>query len=426
MLCLFSLKRLRVFAACLTLAACASQEATADESADFSSDALVEGHGGINGNVKVEATRLVIARAGNEKMLESAGKVLVGAPQRTADNKFGFLRRATSASVIDDGHIAIETEEASLSDAVKRGSLHTIHDLVPSAIRLSPQSNGNAAPAGSGLDITVGEKTLADVHTTFHDPTMLLPVSELQIDRTVRLDRAQVHFQPSVDLSIGIRDGQVDRFDANAKGTLEASFSLTVDTRTSIDIDRNRAYRETLKKHFRMPAISVTLFETEPYVLPVQWIGWVPVIETVRFRVLLECDVDVLAQTHLQAGASIKSTAAFGVIYQHGVWQPMPAATFEGKPRFAMTQSGSVGGQCGVRNEVGFFLYDLAGPTIAVTPYVGFDVSAGAGGFDFSATPGLRADFGGRLNVFGHALLRTNFPVFDVKSNAPVTGHLGL
>ena len=97
MLCLFSLKRLRVFAACLTLAACASQEATADESADFSSDALVEGHGGINGNVKVEATRLVIARAGNEKMLESAGKVLVGAPQRTADNKFGFLRRATSA-----------------------------------------------------------------------------------------------------------------------------------------------------------------------------------------------------------------------------------------------------------------------------------------------------------------------------------------
>lgn len=419
------MKRLRVFAACLTLAACASQEVGDDDGAGFSSDALVEGHGGIKGTVKVEPTRLVITRAGNERLLESAGKVLVGGPQRSPDNKLGFLRRATSASVLDDGHIAIETEEASLADAVKRGTLHTNHDLVPSSIQLTPQSNGNAAAAGAGLDITIGEKTLADVHVKFHDPTTLLPVSEFEIIRKVRLDRAQVRFQPAVDLSIGIRDGKVEHFDANAKGTLEASFALTVDTKTSIDIDRNRAYRDTLKERFRMPPISVTLFETEPYVLPMQWIGWVPVIETVRFRVLIECDVDVLAQTHIETGASLKSTATIGVIYQNGAWQPMPAATFEGKPTFAMTQSGSIGGQCGVRNEVGFFLYDLAGPTLSVTPYLGFSVAEGAGGFDFSASPGLRAAFGGRLNVFGHELLRTDFSVFDVKGK-PYTGHLDL
>lgn len=418
------MKRLRFLAACLTLAACASQEVSDDDAAEFSSDALVEGHGGIKGMVKVEPTRLVIAKAGNEALLESAGKVLVGGPQRSPDNSFGFLRRATSASVIDAGHIAIETEEASLVDAVKRGTLHTNHDLVPSAIRLSPQSNGNAAPSGSGLDISIGEKTIADVHVKFHDPTTLLPVSDFEIIRKVRLDHAQVRFQPTVDLSIGIRDAKIEHFDANAKGTLEASFALTVDTKTSIDIDRNRAYRDALKERFRMPPISFTLFETEPYTLPVQWIGWVPVIETVRFRVLLECDVDVLAQTHIETGASLKSTASFGVIYRNGAWQPMPAATFEGKPTFAMTQSGSIGGQCGVRNEVGFFLYDLAGPTISVTPYLSFNVAEGAGGWDFSATPGLHAAFGGRLNVFGHEFLRTDFSVFDVKAK-PFTGHLG-
>ena len=89
----------------------------------------------------------------------------------------------------------------------------------------------------------------------------------------MRRDHAQVRFQPTVDLSIGIRDAKIEHFDANAKGTLEASFALTVDTKTSIDIDRNRAYRDALKERFRMPPISFTLFETEPYTLPVQWIG---------------------------------------------------------------------------------------------------------------------------------------------------------
>ncbi|CAN5924803.1 hypothetical protein BH11MYX4_BH11MYX4_35390 [soil metagenome] len=416
------MKQLRVLAACLTLAACASEAAT-DEGVEVSSDALVEGHGGIKGNVKVEPTRLVITKAGNEALLASAGRVLVGGPQRSPDNPYGFLRRAVSAAVIDEGHIAITTEEASLSDAVKTGSLRTSHDIEPSSLRIVPMSNGNAARAGNGLDITLGERSLADIHLKFHDPTRLLPVADFQIDRSVRLEHAQVHFEPSVDLSLGIRGGQIDHLEASARGTLEASFALTVDTKTSIDIDLNRAYRETLKGHLRTPPILVTLFETEPYVLPPQWIGFVPVVETVRFRVVLECDIDLVSQMHAEAGASLKTTATFGVSYKNGAWQALAAPTFDAKPSFAMTRSGSVSGLCGIRNEVGFFLYDLAGPTLAVTPYLQFDVGASARGFDFGVAPGVRGTFGGRLNVFGHEFLRTEIPLFDVKAR-PLVGSL--
>ena len=51
------MKRLRILAACLALAACAAE--ASDEGAEFSSDALVEGHGGIKGPVQVEPEYVV-------------------------------------------------------------------------------------------------------------------------------------------------------------------------------------------------------------------------------------------------------------------------------------------------------------------------------------------------------------------------------
>jgi hypothetical protein len=420
------MQRLRVLAACLTLAACASAEASDADSTEFSSDALVEGHGGISGPVKVEPTRLVIRRAGNEALLESAGRVLVGGPQNKNDNPYGFLRRAVSAAVIDDGHIAITTEEASLGDAVNSGDVRTSHDLEPAAMRIEPMGNGSAVSSGKGLDVSIGETTLEDSHITFHDPTRLLPVTSFDISRVVKLTHAQVHFEPSVDLSLSIRHGKIDTFTAMARGEIDASFALSIDTKTSIDINRNLAYRDNLKAHLRQPPIKFTLFQTEPYILPLQWIGFVPVIETVRFRVLLECDADITSQMHLDAGGEMKSTAAFGVSYRNGAWQPLESPTFNATPTFAMKQSGSISGMCGIRSELGFFFYDLVGPTLSVTPYVNFDVSSSPRGFDFLVTPGIRGAFGGRFNVLGYELLRSDIVLFDQRSKTPMKGSFGL
>src|SRR5689334_8756330 len=130
------MKRLRVVAVCFTLAACAAE--ASDDGVEVSTDALVEGHGGVTGPVKVEPGRLVIQREGNEALLGSAGRVLVGGPQQSPDNPYGFLRRAVSAQDTGDGHITIATTDAALGDAVTTGSVHASHDLDPSSIKLSP------------------------------------------------------------------------------------------------------------------------------------------------------------------------------------------------------------------------------------------------------------------------------------------------
>lgn len=417
-----------LIASCVALAACAGG-ASEEDGAEVSTNALVSGHGGIQGPVRVEENRLIIQRAGNEALLAGAvGRVLVGAPEpHNKDNLYGFLRRGVSAEVVDANHVAITTEAAEIGEAVTTGSVHASHDLEPAALRIVPMTNGTAAPSGKGkgLDISLGETTLTDFHMTFHDPTRLLPIGDFDVSRVVKLTHAQVHFEPSVELALSVRGGKVEHFDAFARGALEASFAITVDTKASIKLDRNAAYRETLKGNLRTPPIKVTLFQTEPYTLPPQWIGFVPVVETVRFRVLLECGIDLTSETHAEAGASVKSTAALGVRYRNGAWQPLDKPTFDAKSTFAMTQTGSVSGTCGIRSEVGFFFYDLAGPTLSVTPYLDFTVAEGTAGFDFLATPGLRGAFGGRFQVLGREFLRTDLVLFDARSSSSLKGSFG-
>lgn len=51
----------------------------------------------------------------------------------------------------------------------------------------------------------------------------------------------------------------------------------------------------------------------------------------------------------------------------NGEWKPAAEPTFDANPTLSMAHKGSIQGSCGVRTEVGFFLYDLAGPTLSVT-----------------------------------------------------------
>ena len=405
-------RSLFVLAAACGLAACSA--ADHGDGSEVSTTGLVD----------VQADRLVALRAGNEGLLDKRGEILVGG---ASNSPYGFLRKAVSASILDDQHIAILTEDASLSDAITSGSVRANHTLATQSLQVKPLDNGVATPSPAGLDVSLGETTLLDWQTTFHDPTHLLPVSDIALSRTVKLTHAEVHFAPVIDLALEVEDHHVESFDAIASGALDASFDLVIDTQSSIDIDRNPQYQEAIENAgLRSPAIAYTLFETEPYVLPTQWIGYVPVIETVRFRVALECDIDLDSASHLETGGTLHSTAAFGARYRDGAWTPAASPTFDGSARFVMTQNGTITGTCDARTEIGLYLYDLAGPTLSVSPYVTFDVaeSVSPEGFAWSATPGIRGALGGRLQVFGWQLARADLSLFDVRSSSPLKGAL--
>lgn len=397
----------RLLSALVVLAACTAPEG--DEEVEIAEGAIVVGKD-LAGPVRVEGSRLVLSRAGNERLLAiEPGRVLVGG--RTKEAPSGFLRKALSAAS-DGDTIVIETEPGELPELVRSGTIRAGGPLVPES-EITPQRRG--AAASRGLDIELQDKTLLDLHVSLEEPSRTTPLASFDVFRKVRLERGHVRFVPDVEMDLAFSRGRLTRMDAIARGELDASFDLSIEMRTSVELDRNPAQRETVRRVLRAPAIRAELYESPPYVLPVQWIGAVPVVETVRFRVVLECDMSMTSEVHADVSLTVRSTAAFGARYRDGAFQLAESPTFAAVPALVMTKSGTIAGSCGIRAETGFYFYDVAGPTLALTPYADVAVEESQESYDFRVWPGLRATFGGRAEVLGRELFRADVALFDAR-----------
>jgi hypothetical protein len=417
-------------AAALLLAACASDENV--ERVQVAEGAIVA-NDKIAGPVRVDADRLILQRAGNESLLdELPGRTLVGAPDGTEANPVGFLRKALLAETVGD-EIVIATEPAELGDVITSGAVHASIDPARPA---ESGAIGNGGPSGGdintlafggsgiGLDVTFPSMTLYEDHTTFNDPTGTLPVRGVDVRRSVTLTSGSLRFSPAIDLDLAFSRARLSRFTAIARGELAASFKVSFDVSASARLERNAPYRDHLRNTLRAPAIKKNLYQSPPHVLGVQFVGPVPVVETVRYRLVLECDLDLDASLHGEASLDLRSTAAFGATYRDGQWRSADTPSFSATPTVLFGQKGDISGSCGVRGEVGFYFYDLAGPTLALTPYVDYDVASSGQEFSYNLVPGLRGTFGGRAQVLGREIIRGDISLFDVRSENPFRGTL--
>jgi hypothetical protein len=399
--------------ALIAAAACAPAGGE-DEGAEIAGDALVAGEG-LVGPVEVHEDRLVLPRAGNEALLDlKPGRVLVGGPQ--ARGKSGFLRKATSAEARGDA-IVVQTEPAALTDLVRSGSVDA-RGLIEPEDTVAPQGVGASADVGVEID----DVSLMSVHADFKDPTNLLPVRSFSIVRDVKIKHGRLRFRPAVSTSLAIRRGKLERFDAIARGQLDAELDITVDTKTGLDLDKNRLYEDKVRPYLRASGLSYTIWESEPKVLPVQWIGIVPVVETVRTRVEINCDLDMALEMHAEATFSAHASVAAGARYANGAWSAAEGPSLDTSSTLQMTKKGAFHGSCGLRTEIGLYFYDLAGPTLSVTPYVAFDVQRASSQWSYDAWPGLRGALGGRMQVLTWELLRADLPLFDVRAQKPLHG----
>lgn len=414
----------RLFVVSLAVLGACAPSASEGEDAEVAGDALVAGSG-IAGPVEVGEDRLVVQRAGNESLVGvRPGRVLVGGPRDA--NGTGFLRKATG-SELDGDRIVVRTEPAALTDLLRsadvetRGPLDTpaarAGDLEPSA--LSPESVGARGPA---VGVDIDDVTLLSVHGSFTDPTKLLPVQSFELSREVRIAHGHVRFRPTVTTSLAIRHGKLARFEAIARGEIDAALDVVVDSKTSLDLDKNRLYEEKLRPYLRASGLSLTLWESEPYPLPVQWIGVVPVVETVRVRVEATCDVAMTAEMHAEASFALKSEASFGARFRDGSWSAADPPVLDASAKLEMTRKDAFEGRCGLRIELGFYFYDLAGPTLSLSPYLAFETKRAGGLATFAAWPGLRGALGGRMQVLGWELLGADVPLFDARSQTPLRG----
>lgn len=323
--------------------------------------------------VAVETDQLVFPAAGNEDLLDrKAGDVIVGRRSTTADSKnpYGFLRKVKTIAKAGDT-IVVTTEAASLSEAIVQGKTATVVTQ-----NVSPQGMGGLL----GGEVSLSGKVL-------DSPTFGVKA---------KVSQGHLKFTPKFDIGMQFGFMSVKEFHAIATGTLDVALALEVSSSMAVS------------EKF----VDLTVFEAPPYVLPPQFIGPIPIEETVRFSVKLTCDLTDKAQFSIEAGASATSTTSIGARYQNKDWSKVATQSFSWQP-IGPNLEGKVSGRvrCILKPELALMFYDVAGPFINVGPYVSAGVEVPPCKWDIKA--GIEGNFGGKVAILDKTLASASLKLFD-------------
>src|SRR5262249_37944795 len=149
----------------------------------------------------------------------------------------------------------------------------------------------------------------------------------------------------------------VDEFHAIASGDLDVELDATL--------------AATGRLFVNVP-ISITVFDKRSYF--VDFIGPVPIEETIRFTVSLRCQGYAEPTGTVMAGVGLARGVAAGARSENGNGSGVASAYSQ--PRLIGPTTGgqqSEGFRCFLRPRVDLYFYDLLGPGIYVEPYAKYD-----------------------------------------------------
>lgn len=222
----------------------------------------------------VESNKLVFSSASTIAAALRGGDVLAAPPSPQAPD--GLLRRVLSKTN-SGGKIIVETESARITDAVENGTARESFVLTIA---------GQAAVLGKGALLTGTESGLTITFTDFDV-------------EGVRLN-GSVSVEPTLDLSLTIKDRQVADFQWSVRSTFTSSVSAKSPTLAPGQL-------ETFK--------SLGTRRITPVVL---WIGVLPVVVTPRVEFRVGMRGEVTAEVSL--GMQQKYATGMGGIYKDGRW----------------------------------------------------------------------------------------------------------
>ena len=181
---------------------------------------------------------------------------------------------------------------------------------------------GKGGTGGDGVDI--GETVIADLEEDLSTIDRSLSGNTLKIRAT--LDSAHLGFTPDVDFSMSFGGGHLKKLHFAASGTMDAAIAAELDvqvTGTLSDLGLDE-----LKSH--TPKVKKQLWASEVWNLPTEWIGVIPVEESVQMYVNAQCSVSFSGfaggELHVTTGASGSATITGGIDYASGAWTPSDGA----------------------------------------------------------------------------------------------------
>jgi hypothetical protein len=338
----------------------------------------------------VEPGRLTFPLAGNEGLLDKKpGDILVGDRQTTpgAKNPYGFIRKVKTVTQQGD-QIVVETDFASITDAIQRGHVSQQVDFPATTPQgfLSPKDTGGLA--GGQIDVT---------------GTVLNAFSG---GAKAKVSQGHLAFNPKMDIGIDIDWFKVKEFHAIASGKLDMALAVEL-TATA-----------AAKGEVELP-----VFEAPPYPLPPQFIGPIPVVETLNFSVALVCSLTEQGESSVNVGASSTTSVSLGARYQNGSWSKVATESFSWAP-IGPDLTGKVGIEikCALQPELALMFYDVVGPYLSMGPYAAFSLSVPPCEWEIKA--GIEGNAGGKVEILEYTLAQLELKLFD-KSWSLLKGSCG-
>jgi hypothetical protein len=393
---------------------CSSDGSAADD-VGVSQDLLIVG-AGFEKDVTVFDDHLELPLAGHEGALETpAGKLLVGGPSQVDRNPHGFLRRASGVRAVGD-RIVIDTTRPVLTD-VFHGSAQVGVQGASGDATTGMSAAGTLRPAGwastiGGLLKLPAELMLLSTVVGYVDPIK----SNETFDVQVKLAGGSFSFQPKVTTDVKVKSGELDHLLVSAEGQMQGELEI------DLDVKAQGTLTTTQSGLLRPLRVDRRLVQWHP-AHALQFIGGVPVWETIELALALHCDIALNGEASAKLIMKVAADGIYGAEYRKNQgWSAIKKAPDldPSGSRVDLAQIGDADIKCSLEPQVALLVYDLAGPTLALGPYANVHVDEKTRAW--SLQPGFRADVGVLITFASYQVGSERYDIVDVPLGAPFTG----
>lgn len=319
---------------------------------------------------------------------------------------YGMLRQIVNTKT-ENGNTVVETERATLTDVVEKGSLSESGTLEPPTDTVNAASQ-NTTAGGNGLRVLSKMEGVrlvpraGNASTAAIESPNTLPFS-LQLNDVVLYDddgnpatkadqvvaNGTIGFSIDYDIEFDIDDSEIQNFRFAMMPTEISELNLS----SGVDVDFEKT--QTLWSA-QMPTIKFA-------------IGWWPIWVTPEIDVNVTGEGEISAS--LTSGATGKITATVGVEYdneQSDPWTPITerSSEFEVMPVEVNTNASAT---VAAGPVLQFLIYSVAGPQANLDAYLTLNA-------DILDDPwwrllgGIRAGAGAKIEILGETIASANFP----------------
>ena len=299
------------------------------------------------------------------------GEIMVSAPAAAAPD--GFLRKVTSVATTG-GQVVVQTEAATLEDAIEQGEISISRPLTPGDVQL-----GELAPGITLMPASVTAPQAA-FYLEFQDAVIYDQDGDLGTKSDQVLANGSIEFEPTLDFSMRIEKATVESlyFGVAAKETADLKFETKLELAS------------LQKEHLLQPPI---------YLKPIiKFVGPVPVVLVPVLT--FQLGVDGSVHVGVVVGVKQELNVSAGARFKNDAWAPV--ATFSNQFTWippTLHLGLDLKGYASARLQV--LIYGIVGPYTEVRPYLKLEA-------DTSETPwwqlygGLEVPVGVRVDLLGY------------------------